>query len=152
MTAKFVNWSMATPNVGEPGKPSVCSVRKGFESVSTIEIVLLAELEVRIAPVCGFTAREVGLMPTLTELPPPLSGLNWVMVFVPLELAKKTPGLVVPVATAGSKTMPVGVPETKPEEIVVLRVGVVVPISTTARLPVGAEPALSETDVTTAIP
>src|SRR5207253_3438175 len=80
MTAKFVNSSMATPNVGEPGIPKVCCVLKGFEMLSTIEIVLLAELEVRIAPVWGLMAREVGLMPTLTELPPPVSGLNCTMV------------------------------------------------------------------------
>ena len=67
--------------------PKVWRVLKGFESVSTIEIVLLAELEVRIAPVCGFSASEVGLMPTLTEPPPPVSGLKAVMTFEPLELA-----------------------------------------------------------------
>src|SRR5438034_11678788 len=67
MTAKFVNSSMATPNVGEPGIPKVCCVLKGFEMLSTIEIVLLAELEVRIAPVWGLMAREVGLMPTRSE-------------------------------------------------------------------------------------
>ena len=76
-------------------------------------------------------------MPTVTELPPPVSGLNCVMVFVPLELAKKVPGFAVPVVTVGSKTMPVGVLETKPEEVVVLRTGVAKPISTTAREPVG---------------
>src|SRR6266566_3180639 len=96
---------MATPNVGEPGRPRVCCVLKGFEMLSTIEIVLLAELEVRIAPVWGLMAREVGLMPTLTELPPPVSGLNCTMVFVPLELAKTTP---------------VGGLETRPEAQVVL--------------------------------
>lgn len=142
MTAKFVNWSMATPNVGEPGIPRVWCVLKGLEMVSTIEMVLLAELAVSIAPVCGLMAREVGLMPTLTEVPPPPgSGLNSVIAFVPLELAKNTPGLVVVVATAGSKTIPVGMLETKPEENVVgLRAGVAVPISTTDREPVGAVP------------
>src|SRR5690348_16082626 len=62
ITARFVNWSTATPKVADPGKPSVWSVLNGFESVSTMDIVLLAELDVRIAPVCGFTASEVGLM------------------------------------------------------------------------------------------
>src|SRR5215831_2033347 len=143
MTAKFVNWSMATPNVGEPGIPRVCRVLKGLETVSTIEIVLLAEFAVSIAPVCGLIAREVGLTPTLTGICWPESGLNVVMEFVPLELAKKTPGFVVPVTTAGSKTMPVGMLETKPDEDMVLRAGVAVPISTTARAPVGARPLLS---------
>ena len=87
MTAKFVNWSIATPKVGEPGIPRVWCVLKGLEIVSTMETVLLPKLDVRIAPVCGLIARDVGLMPTLTELPPPVSGLNCVIEFVPLELA-----------------------------------------------------------------
>src|SRR5207245_2472708 len=37
ITAKFVNWSMATPKVGDPGKPSVWRVLKGLESVSTMD-------------------------------------------------------------------------------------------------------------------
>src|SRR5712692_7388953 len=151
ITAKFVNWSMATPKVGDPGMPSVCRVLKGLESVSTMETVLLAELDVRIAPVCELTAREVGLIPTLTELCPP-SGLNSKIALVPLELAKKTPGFVVFVATAGSKTIPVGVLETKPEETVVLRAGGLTPISTTSKAPEGAEPLLNATEVTTAMP
>src|SRR5215472_18762662 len=118
MTAKFVNWSIATPNVGEPGIPRVWRVLKGLETVSTIEMVLLAELAVSIAPVCELIAREVGLTPTPTELPPPVSGLNSVMVFVPLELAKKTPGFVVLVTTEGSKMIPVGMLDTKPDEMV----------------------------------
>src|SRR5690349_17512548 len=99
-----------------------------------METVLLAELAVSIAPVCGLTAREVGLTPTLTELPPPASGLNSVMEFVPLELAKNTPGFVVLVTTAGSNTTPVGVLETKPEEIVVLRAGTAVVTNTTNQI------------------
>src|SRR5215467_1117465 len=116
MTAKFVNWSIATPNVGEPGIPRVWCVLKGLETVSTIEMVLLAELVVRSAPVWGLMAREVGLTPTPVELPPTPPGMNSVMVFVPLELAKKAPGLVVELVfdklAAGSNTMPVGVLET----------------------------------------
>src|SRR5260370_34823493 len=150
ITAKFVNWSMATPKVGESGNPRVWRVLKGLEIVSPTETVLLAELDVSIAPVCGLIAREVGLMPTLTELSPP-SGLNSKIAFVPLELAKNTPGFP-PVATAGSKTMPVAELETKPEGIMVLRAGVARPISTTARAPVGAEPLLNWTAVTTAMP
>src|SRR2546430_1958868 len=68
MTAKSVNWSMATPNVGEPGMPRVWCVLKGLEIVSTIEMVLLAELDVSMAPVCGLIAREVGLTPTLVAV------------------------------------------------------------------------------------
>src|SRR5215831_5388553 len=109
---------MATPNVGEPGIPRVWCVLNGLETVSTMEAVLLPKLDVRIAPVCGLIAREVGLMPTVTELPPPESGLNSVIVFVLLEFVKNAPGCVVVVATAGSKTRPVAVPETKPEGIV----------------------------------
>ena len=134
---------MATPNVGEPGMPKVWCVLKGNESVSTMEMVLLAELDVRSAPVCGLIAKEVGLTPTLTEPPPP-SGTNSVMEFVPLELAKNAPRLVVVVlTTAGSKTMPVGVLATKPQAIVLLSAGIAVPISTTSRAHAGAVPLLS---------
>ena len=61
---------MATPNVAEPGMPKVWRVLKGFESVSTIEIVLLAELEVRIAPVCGFSAAYSEKGRSLLRFPP----------------------------------------------------------------------------------
>ena len=48
--------------------------------------------------------------------------------------------------------MPVGVLETKPEEIVLLRTGVAKPISTTSSEPVGPRPLLKVTAVTTAMP
>ena len=152
MTAKFVNWSMATPNVGEPVMPRVWCVLKGLAMVSTIEMVLLAELAVSMAPVCGLIAREVGLTPTLTELPPPLSGLYSVMAFVPLELAKNTPLFVVLVATAGSKTMPVGMLETKPGETVVSMFGGALSISIGVKEPLGAEALLNWIEATTARP
>src|SRR5260370_18320171 len=130
--------------------PKVCRVLKGLESVSTIEIVLLPELDVRIAPVCGFSPSEVGFIPTLAELPPPVSGLKAVITFEPLELAKNSPLFGVRVTTAGSNTMPVGVAVTEPGGMVVLRAGVWRPISPTASAPNGDEPRTKWTQVNTA--
>src|SRR5204863_5388734 len=87
ITAKFVNWSIATPNWGEPGIPSVCRVLNGLETVSTIDADWPPKFDVRTAPVWGFTAKAVGLIPTLTPETPLLSGLNVVIRLEPLELA-----------------------------------------------------------------
>src|SRR5579859_1240153 len=96
MTAKFRNWSIATEFVvgvnvtfagGGPGKPYDFRVLKGLDRVSTIEIVLLMLFKVRMPPVNGFSASEVGLIPTWTVLDAPLSGLNELTTFPPLETA-----------------------------------------------------------------
>jgi hypothetical protein len=86
ITARLVKGSMATPNWVDPGNPKVSRVLIGLESVSTMEIEFPKVFEVKIAPVCGLMASEVGLIPTLTEVAPPVSGLNEEMTFEPLEL------------------------------------------------------------------
>lgn len=77
---------MATANCGEPLIPNDARVLNGLASVSTMEMLLPAELEVKIAPVCGLMASDVGLMPTLTLEDPPVSGLNAEMILLPLEV------------------------------------------------------------------
>src|SRR6266852_2552886 len=86
MTARLVNWSMATPNCADPGRPSVCRVFIGFDSESTMDTDFPAKLAVTIAPVCGFTAKAVGLMPTDAWFREPESGLNDEITLAPLEL------------------------------------------------------------------
>ena len=86
MTARFVNWSMATPNCGDPSSPKLLLVLNGFEMVSMMEMVWLAELTVTMPPVWGLIASEVGLMPTRTAVVEPLSGLKVETMLPPLEV------------------------------------------------------------------
>jgi len=44
------------------------------DCVSNTEMVLLSELTVSNVPVLGFTAKDVGLMPTFTGVALPVSG------------------------------------------------------------------------------
>ncbi len=78
---------MATPNCGDPPRPKVLRVLKGFEMVSMIETVWLAELMVRMPPVCGLMAREVGLIQTWTAEVAPVSGLKVLTTLPPLDVA-----------------------------------------------------------------
>src|SRR5260221_8363734 len=87
ITARLVNWSMATPNCGEPPRPKVLRVLKGFEMVSMIETVWLAELIVKMPPVCGLMASEVGLIPTWTVEVTPVSGLKVLTTLPALDVA-----------------------------------------------------------------
>src|ERR1700680_4471 len=93
MTARFVNWSMATPNSGEAGRPGVCPVFMGFENELTMEYatppiveavreaageepdkrarlisetVLEPKLATIAAPVASLMATPTGLVPTVT--------------------------------------------------------------------------------------
>src|SRR5260221_5380613 len=87
ITARLVNWSMATPNCGDPPRPKVLRVLNGLEMVSMIETVWLAELMVRMAPGCGLMASAVGVIPTWTLEVAPVSGLKVLTTLPPLDVA-----------------------------------------------------------------
>src|SRR5579862_9747767 len=74
ITAILVNGWIAAANCVEPETPIVATVLS--VCVSSTEIVLLTELTVSRVPVFGFTASEVGLMPTEAGVAGPVEGLN----------------------------------------------------------------------------
>ena len=65
---------IAAANCVEPMTPIVATVFS--VCVSSTEIVLLTELTVSKVPVFGFTASDVGLMPTAAGVATPVVGLK----------------------------------------------------------------------------
>src|SRR5207247_11001386 len=97
---------MAAANFDVAPIPRVALVAKVCES--TIEIVLLSELTVRIVPVWKLNEIALGLIPTLIVCVWVEPGLTERITLAWVEPAYKRRGLVGPVTTPGSKTMPGG--------------------------------------------
>src|SRR5439155_27118746 len=109
MTARFVKVWMAAANFDVAPIPRVALVAKVCES--TIEIVLLSELTVRIVPDWKLNVIALGLIPTLIVCVWVESGLNAVIKLPWVETLSKRPGLVVLVTKQASNTRPGGVEE-----------------------------------------
>ncbi len=151
MAARFVNWSMATPNCAEPGRPMVSTVsraRSGIDERSRFSGKVCGEdrAGLRIdgqsggvdADVYGDGAPDIRI-----------EGRDYVAA---AGTCIENPLFAVPVITVGSNTIPVVGAVTLPVAAVVLRTGVLAPMSMAPNAPCGAEPLSSSSYVTTARP